>query len=108
MTIAYVVYKNVIKPSMRSVSTMSKADINDLVDVTEKAVECARDTVKDVIGVSPFIGPTDFLEDMIKPDFVSPIVDPIFDQIKPSHRNGSNTGGGRNEIRSFDEYGNWH
>ena len=61
--------------------TMKKADINDPVDVTEKALECTRDTIKEVSNVSPFLGPTDPIQDVIKPDVVSPLIDPVFERL---------------------------
>lgn len=52
--------------------------------------------------MSPFLGPTDPIQDIIKPDVVSPLIDPVFERLKPSYRPNNKPQTGNSEIKDFD------
>ncbi len=51
--------------------------------------------------MSPFLGPTDPIQDVIKPDVVSPLIDPVFERLKPSHGLNSKPQTGNGKIKDF-------
>ena len=66
----------------RMQETMKKADIDDLEDVTGKAIDCARDTIKAISEVTPYPDISDIIIDPIKPNVITPLIDPVFEKLK--------------------------
>ena len=61
---------------------MNEADINDLKDVTKNAIDCARDTIKAISEVTPYPDISDIVIDPVKPNVITPLIDPVFEKLK--------------------------
>ncbi len=101
IVVSYMIYR-LVRAWKNTADKMKSADINDLTDVVDKSIECARDTVKEVLNVSPFPDPTDPIIDIIKPDIISPLVDPAFEKVRPFRRTQHNTSIEEVKIRRLD------